>query len=97
MAYDRRDFFRERFSVDELRQVLNSAGVAPTDVLSKRSKAYRERSAEMDAMTNEQLLAAMVDEPTLIRRPLVIAEGELVTGFDRKGLQALAGKHMGSE
>jgi len=80
-----------------LREVLDSNGVAPADVLSTRSKAYRARPAEIDAMDDDALLLAMVDEPTLIRRPLVIAEGTLVTGFDRKGLQALVERRKGSE
>jgi arsenate reductase-like glutaredoxin family protein len=80
-----------------LRRALESVNAEPADVLSKRSKVYRERTAEIDAMDAEQLLAAMVAEPTLIRRPLVIADGTLVTGFDRTGLQALAEAQTGSE
>ncbi len=48
-------------------------------------------------MDDDELLAAMVEEPTLIRRPLVIADGTLVTGFDRQGLQALVERRKGSE
>lgn len=44
-------------------------------------------------MTDDELLAAMVAEPTLLRRPLVIAGGQLVVGFDRAGLKALTGRH----
>lgn len=95
--YERRDYFRERFSIDELRRVLTSVGIGPQDVVSKRSKVYRARTVEIDAMNDDELLAAMVEEPTLIRRPLVVADGRLVTGFDRTGLQALAGERKGSE
>lgn len=58
-------------------------------MLSKRSKPYRERPDEIDAMGDDELLAAMVAEPTLIGRPLVIAGGRLVSGFDRGQLQTL--------
>ena len=61
-------------------------------MLSKRSKRYRERPDDIDGMADDALLAAMVDEPTLLRRPLVIAGDKLVVGFDRTGLQALAGE-----
>jgi arsenate reductase-like glutaredoxin family protein len=80
-----------------LRQVLASAGAGPFDVLSKRSKVYRARSAEIDAMTDDELLVEMVAEPTLLRRPLVIADNRLVVGFDRTGLQQLAGRQHESE
>jgi arsenate reductase-like glutaredoxin family protein len=70
--------------------MLEAVGASPIDILSKRSKLYRQRSSEIDAMTDDELLAAMVDEPTLIRRPLVVADGKILMGFDRAGLQSLA-------
>jgi len=90
IAYDRRDFFRDRLTIDELREVLDRAGVAPTDILSRRSRVYKARSEEIDAMTDDELLAAMVAEPTLIRRPLILDDDRLIVGFDKKGLAALA-------
>jgi arsenate reductase-like glutaredoxin family protein len=48
-------------------------------------------------MTDDALIAAMVEEPTLLRRPLVIAGDNLVVGFDRTGLQALASAQDESE
>jgi arsenate reductase-like glutaredoxin family protein len=77
--------------------VLQSVGVSPQDIVSKRSKVYRTRQAEIDAMDDQELLAEMVEEPTLVRRPLVVADGKLVTGFDRTGLQSLADEQRGSE
>jgi arsenate reductase-like glutaredoxin family protein len=77
--------------------VLQSVGVSPAEIVSKRSKVYRARQAEIDAMDDEELLVAMVEEPTLVRRPLVVAERTLVTGFDRSGLQSLADEQRGSE
>jgi arsenate reductase-like glutaredoxin family protein len=89
VAYLRRDYFRERFTVDELSELLSGAGLSPHDALSKRSKVYQTRSTEIDAMSDAQLLATMVDEPTLIRRPLIVYEGQSVIGFDRNALRSL--------
>jgi arsenate reductase-like glutaredoxin family protein len=88
----RRDFFRERFSIGELRELLSAARVDPKDVLSKRSKAYRERQECIDGLSGDELIQAMVEEPTLLRRPLVVAGGTLVAGFDRSALESLVGR-----
>jgi arsenate reductase-like glutaredoxin family protein len=80
-----------------LREVLAAANVTPADVLSKRSKVYQVRRDEIDAMDDEALLEAMVAEPTLIRRPLIVAGEMSITGFDRKGLAQLAEQHGKSE
>ncbi len=71
--------------------------MTPIDVLSKRSKVYQARRDEIDAMDDGALLEAMVAEPTLIRRPLIVAGDEAITGFDRKGLTRLADQHGKNE
>ena len=87
--FTRRDYFRERFTVEELRGVLRSVGLAPREVLSKRAKAYGELVGDRD-LSDDELLALMVLEPTLLRRPLAIKDGRATVGFDREGLTALA-------
>lgn len=58
-------------------------------MLSKRAKAYAARRDELDALDDERLIAAMAEEPTLLRRPLIVADGGYVAGFDRKALEQL--------
>ena len=88
IPYRRRDYFRDRFTRDELAGVLASAGLTPRDVLSKRARAYKELVGERE-LSDDQLLDLMIQEPTLLRRPLIIAGGETVIGFDRKALGKL--------
>ena len=89
MAVERRDYFRDRFSVDELRSLLAELGIGPAEVLSRRSRAYQARRDEIDAMDDSALIEAMVSEPTLLRRPLIISDTGYTIGFDRKGLERL--------
>lgn len=89
VTYVRRDYFRDRFTRDELRGVLTSAGLAPSDVLSKRARAYKELVGDRN-LTDDELLELMFEEPTLLRRPLMISGDTAVIGFDRKGLEQIA-------
>lgn len=81
-----------RFSPDELRQLLASAATNPRDVLSTRSKAYRSRPDELDSLSDDELILAIVDEPTLLRRPLVFSNGELIAGLDWAALERLTNR-----
>ena len=58
---------------------------------------YQARRDEIDALDDEALLAAMVEEPTLLRRPLIVAGDTTITGFDRKRLEQFAAEHGKSE
>lgn len=97
MSFDRRDFFKNRFDVAELKALLNAAGIEPRDVISTRSKAYRSQPDVFSVMDNDSLLRAMVDEPTLIRRPLIVADDAVRTGFDRAGLTSIVNRDNGIE
>jgi arsenate reductase len=74
-----------------LRALLQSAGLTPRDVLSRRAKPYKDLVGDRD-LSDDELLALMVREPTLLRRPLAIKDGRATVGFDREGLAALAGE-----
>jgi arsenate reductase len=88
VAFDRRDYFRDRFTVDELREVLTSAGLHPSEVLSKRAKAYKELIGDRE-VSDEEILHLIVREPTLLRRPLTVHRGRAIVGFDQQALAAL--------
>ncbi len=88
VVYERRDYFRDRFTRDELTAILASAGLTPRDVLSKRARAYKNLVGDRE-LTDDELLDLMIQEPTLLRRPLVISGTDAVIGFDRKRLERL--------
>ncbi len=89
IAFNRRDFFKERFSRDELASLLSQAGLTTGDVLSRRSKVYQSRQDEIDQLDDDALLALMIEEPTLLRRPIVIGDGGVVIGHNPGQLEAL--------
>lgn len=73
--------------------MLARAGVRPSEVLSKRSTAYRKLGLADKALTEDELLDLMVAEPTLLRRPLVLGPGgESVVGFNAAELRHLIEK-----
>ena len=58
-----------------------------SDFLSRRAKKYKQLGLEHRAPSNDELIQLMVQEPTLIRRPLVISGDTLIVGFDRDALR----------
>lgn len=88
----RRDFFKDRFTRAELKDVLERAGLTPKEVLSKRANAYKELGLEGKSLSDREILALMVEHPTLIKRPLLIGTGGSTTGFNAGKISALVAK-----
>ena len=51
------------------------------DFINTRSPAYKERGLDAQKLTKKQAIALMLEEPNLIRRPLVVAGKKAVFGF----------------
>ena len=81
---DERDFFRDRFSADELRHLMGHR--APSEIFSWKSPSFRKMGLDREVLDDDRLIAMMLDEPRLIRRPLVQVGGQLVIGADLRSL-----------
>lgn len=62
------------------------------DFVNTRSPAYKERGLDVTKMTKRQAIDLMMEEPNLIRRPLLIRGGRAIFGFDAETYDELAKK-----
>ncbi len=62
------------------------------DFLNKRSPAYKERGLEGRKLTKAEAIRLMMEEPNLIRRPLVLAKGKALFVYDAGEYERLAKK-----
>ena len=84
MELDERDFFKDGFTETELRDLLGDT--PPADVFSWRSPSARKLGLDRDTVTADELIRLMLDEPRLIRRPLIQVEGRIIVGTDKKAM-----------
>jgi arsenate reductase-like glutaredoxin family protein len=75
-----RDLSKERLSADELEKLIGDRD--HTDFLNTRNELYREKNMKENPPSRAEAIRMMAAEPNLIRRPVVIASGRIVLGFD---------------
>ena len=81
---EERDFFQQRFSEDELRDLLQGHGLR--QVFSWNSPSFKALGLAPDGLNDETLLQLMLQEPRLIRRPLVKVGDRLIIGGSQEAL-----------
>ncbi len=65
----------------ELKDLLKKLGISPRDLLRTSEQAYKEADlSDPSLLTEQQLLQAMITEPKLIQRPIVVAGDKAVLG-----------------
>jgi arsenate reductase len=67
--YEAVEYHVEGLSEPELRDLLTKAGLRPSDALRMREDGARELA---EAGDEEAIIAAMVDRPQLLQRPIVV-------------------------
>jgi arsenate reductase len=82
-----RDLAKERLSPAELEKLIGSRDHA--DFLNTRNQLYRDENMKEHPPSRKEAIQLMSKEPNLIRRPVVVAGGRLVLGFDEEGLARL--------
>ena len=89
IEFEERDFFRDRFDADELRGLLS--GVSVSDAFAWNSPSFKDLGLAASELDDAKLLELMLQEPRLIRRPLVSVEGRLVIGASQRALEEALG------
>jgi arsenate reductase len=65
------EYLKDPPSVEQLKTVLGMLGVGPRELL--RPREAREAGLDDPSLSDEAILARMVDHPNVIERPIVIA------------------------
>lgn len=67
-------------SAAELDEVLTLLGREPRELMRKKEAAYVGSGAGDEGLGRAALIACMVENPTLIERPIVVANGKAAVG-----------------
>lgn len=64
----------------ELTDILAKLGMKPRDLMRKGEAEYKDNNLNDTALSDDQLIDAMVAHPKLIERPIVLKDGQVRVG-----------------
>jgi arsenate reductase len=67
-------------SAEELKAILAKLGRAPRELMRLKETEYTENGLDNQSLDDDALIAAMIDHPKLIERPIVLANGKAAVG-----------------
>jgi len=79
-----RDLGKERLSSEELEKLIGDGD--HTQFLNTRNELYRRTNMKGNPPSRKEAIQMMAAEPNLIRRPVILAGGRIVLGFDKDGI-----------
>jgi Spx/MgsR family transcriptional regulator len=75
-----RDLAKEPLLQAELTAIIGDAH--PKDFLNPKSPSYRKKKLGAVSLDREVLIRLMVEDPNLIKRPIIVKGKKMVVGFD---------------
>ena len=89
LELEERDFFADPFTEAEIRELFGERD--PADFFSWSSPSFRKMGLKRDELSGDRLIEMMVEEPRLVKRPLVRLADELIVGTDKKAMLRVFG------
>ena len=67
-------------SRDELTEILSMLNMSPRELMRTHESEYADNNLDNEALSNDELIDAMIRFPILIERPIVVSNGQAVIG-----------------
>jgi arsenate reductase/regulatory protein spx len=82
---EERDFFQDRFSEDEIRELASPVGLS--GIFAWRSPSLKQMGLVGQELSEDEMLKLMLQEPRLVRRPLIKIGDQLLVGGSIKAIE----------
>ena len=83
------NYFVDPLDEITLREILRKAGLSPRSVLRTRDEVYRQLSLGDDDVSDDTLVSALVEYPSLLQRPIIVRGDRAVLGRPIENVRAL--------
>ncbi len=74
------EYLKEPPDAETLQQILQMLAIGPRDLMRKNEDEYKTLQLQRAELSDDELIQAMVNNPKLIERPIVIRDGKAIIG-----------------
>ena len=71
-----KEYLKDNITIDELKSILEKLNMRPSELIRKKEAIYKE--LKLKDATEDELIQAMVENPKLIERPIIINKDKAV-------------------
>ncbi|WP_100011556.1 transcriptional regulator Spx [Lentibacillus sediminis] len=87
IAFVERNILKEPLTVEELQDVLRLTVDGTEEIISTRSKVYKELDLDIDSLPLQELLQLIQEHPGLLRSPILMDSKRLQVGYHEEDIR----------
>ena len=84
LPFIEKNIFKTLLNTNEIKHLLMRSENGSDDIISKRSKIIQESNIDLDSMTTDQLIQFIKQNPSVLKRPIIISETSFQVGYDEE-------------
>ena len=94
IPYSEKNIFSIKLSKEDIFRMLSNSENGFEDIISTRSKVFKEKKLEPDGMSTQALVEFIIENPSVLKRPIIINENELQVGYNNEDITIFLPKEM---
>ena len=94
IPYSEKNIFSIKLSPEDIYKMLANSENGFEDIISTRSKVFKEKHLEPENMTIKELVSFIIDNPSVLKRPIIINENELQVGYNNEDITIFLPKEL---
>ena len=94
IPYSEKNIFSIKLSKEDIFKMLANRENGFDDIISTRSKVFKEKQLEPDNMTIQELVDFIIENPSVLKRPIIINENELQVGYNNEDITIFLPKEL---
>lgn len=94
IPYSEKNIFSIKLSKEDIFKMLANSENGFEDIISTRSKVFKEKHLEPDNMSIQELVNFIIENPSVLKRPIIINENELQVGYNNEDITIFLPKEL---
>ena len=82
-------YLKDLLNKEELTQIIKELGIKPSELIRTKEQDYKDLVLKISDLNENELIDAMVMNPKLIERPIIIKGGKAVIGRPKEKIDEL--------
>lgn len=82
IPYKEVNIFKHQLTEADLRDMLVKSLNGTDDIISTRSKIFKEKNIDLDSMSIKELLQFIIANPSILKRPIIVDDDKIQVGYN---------------
>lgn len=94
LDYEEKNLFSHRITLEDISLMLKNAENGFDDIISTRSKVFKDSQLDPDSMTVSELKEFIIDNPSVLKRPIIIEDEKMQVGYNDEEIRVFVPQRL---